>query len=255
MISSEAPLLIRPYVQRLTLSEMHCIMTVGFASVSAAMLPVYSDLGLDSVDVMVASLLSTIAGIVSSKLLQPETELTALAYCSVKEQDSLEKRDPVTLQDSMTTVVAVVEAVAVSLAAIVGHRTGKILYLGVKNKALLTPLLEPLVLLMGVNAAEAHAGARLLATGLLANEVVAYRQLTGPALSASLSVRTRRVFTYALCGFTNVGSLCITLGVLSALAPSRSEDVVSLLLRALVAGAVANALTACAVGKPLSTFE
>ncbi|KAH9371453.1 hypothetical protein HPB48_020728 [Haemaphysalis longicornis] len=115
--------------------------------------------------------------------------------------------------------------------------------------AILTILLKPMVLLMGVGLEEAHYGARVLATGFLSNELGAFQELTTYAASGLLSVRTRRVLSFAVCGFHNLGSLGIVFGMLSLVAPGRSTDIASIGFSALVSACVANYLTACTVGK------
>ncbi|XP_077489397.1 solute carrier family 28 member 3-like [Amblyomma americanum] len=158
----------------------------------------------------------------------------------------------------MATVAAMAPAIACSLIAFLSaqecvhelcSRLGKLVHVSeVTPHAMLTMLFEPLVTLMGIELSEVHCAARLLATRVLANDLVAYHDLTRQSSSGALSVRTRRLLAYPLCSFANVGSTAVTMGGLSAIAPSRSRDVASLIFRALVAGCIANLLTACTVG-------
>ncbi|XP_077553208.1 sodium/nucleoside cotransporter 1-like [Haemaphysalis longicornis] len=254
----EAPLLVVPYLERMTRSELHCLMSTGFATISAALLPALQHLNLSLVDVMISPLLSTLAAIASSKLLYPETEDSATAQKNLEEYKSPNETSVEALATRMVTLVAIVPAIGYTLVAFhtaaafvndVFAGLGRLVSVAeFTPHAILTTLLEPMVLLMGVGLDEVHFGARLLATELLSSEVVAYRDLTSHVGNGALSMRTRRVITFALCGFANVSSLGVAFGVISTIAPNRSTDLASIGFSALVAGCVANYLTACTIG-------
>ncbi|XP_077557270.1 solute carrier family 28 member 3-like [Haemaphysalis longicornis] len=254
----EAPLLVVPYLERMTRSELHCLMSTGFATISAALLPALQHFNLSLVDVMISPLLSTLAAIASSKLLYPETEDSATAEKNLEEYKSPNETSVEALATRMLTLVAIVPAIGYTLVAFhtaaafvndVFAGLGRLVSVAeFTPHDILTTLLEPMVLLMGVGLDEVHFGARLLATELLSSEVVAYRELTSHVGNGALSMRTRRVLTFALCGFANVSSLGVAFGVISTIAPNRSTDLASIGFSALVAGCVANYLTACTIG-------
>ncbi|XP_065310626.1 putative pseudouridine transporter isoform X5 [Dermacentor albipictus] len=252
---AEAPLLVLPYVERLTRSELHCIMTICLTTVSSTVLPVYTNLGLSPDELITASLLSKVAGIVSSKLLCPETQLSITAHYNIDHYESPERSAVHAVAAGMVTVLAMASSTAWSLVTFLSAEAcldevcktmSKLVFLPeLTPHVVLTWLLKPLVLLMGIQEAEVHSAADLLAASVLDNDVVALMQ---HAANGPLSVRTRHVLTSALCGSANVGSAAVVLGTLSGMAPGRAGDVTSLLLGTLVAACAANLLVAYTVG-------
>ncbi|XP_077553390.1 putative transporter HI_0519 [Haemaphysalis longicornis] len=256
---AEAPLLVLPYLARMTRSELHCVMTVGFATISAALLPALARLNLMSVDVTISPILSTLAAIASSKLLYPETEHSVTAHYKLDDYESPAKTCVEALDSGMVILVAIVPAIAYALVAFLSAAAfvndvcaelGRLVSVpGLTPLAILTALLKPMALLMGIGLNEMHMAARVLATASLLSEIDAYRELTLYAASAALSMRTERVLTFAVCGFANLGSLGVAFGVLSIMAPSRTTDLANIGFSALIAGCVANYLTACTRNK------
>ncbi|XP_065310624.1 putative pseudouridine transporter isoform X3 [Dermacentor albipictus] len=112
---AEAPLLVLPYVERLTRSELHCIMTICLTTVSSTVLPVYTNLGLSPDELITASLLSKVAGIVSSKLLCPETQLSITAHYNIDHYESPERSAVHAVAAGMVTVLAMASSTAWSL--------------------------------------------------------------------------------------------------------------------------------------------
>ncbi|XP_077553394.1 sodium/nucleoside cotransporter 2-like [Haemaphysalis longicornis] len=176
---AEAPLLVLPYLARMTRSELHCVMTVGFATISAALLPTLTHLDLSLVDVTISSILSTLAAIASSKLLYPETEHSVTAHYNLHDYESPGETYVEALESGTVILVAIVPAIAYTLvaflsaAAFVNDVCAELGRLGI-----LTALLKPMALLMGIGLDEMHMAARVLASALFLSEIDAYRELT-----------------------------------------------------------------------------
>ncbi len=250
---TEAPLLVRPFLSAMTKSELHAVMTGGFATIAGGVFALYVGFGIDAGHLMVASVMAVPAGLICSKLLWPETEES-------------ETRGQVVMH-SEKTASNVVEAAAVGagdglkLALNVGAML--IAFLGlveVMNAALglffadltlasiLGVVFWPIAAVMGVPFDEIPMLAELLGTKIVLTELVAYQELGTMKAAGQVSERTLRIASFALCGFANVGSVAIQIGGLGAIAPERRGDLSRLAFRAMFAGALATCMTACFVG-------
>ncbi len=248
---TEAPLLVRPFLQRMTMSELHAIMTGGFATIAGGVFALYVLFGMEPGHLMVASVMAVPAGLVVSKILYPETEESETAGRVVMHDEK--------------TASNVVEAAAsgasdgLKLALNVGAML--IAFLGlvaVLDAALslfsddltvgtiLGWMFYPIAFVMGVQSDEVMTLAELLGTKIALTELVAYGQLG--AMRESISERTYMIATFALCGFANFGSVAIQIGGLSAIAPKRRSDLSKIALRAMFAGAIATCATGCLAG-------
>jgi CNT family concentrative nucleoside transporter len=247
MGQTEAPLTIRPY---LTESELLCVMTSGMAHISAGIMGAYIFVAGVEAQYLLASVLMTAPGsILLAKLFIPETN-TPQTSGSVKLE--------VTRQDANLVGAAArgtvegmqlainVAAMLISFLALIALVN---LILGVFNltlELLLGYAFAPAAILMGVPIKDARAIGSLLGTRLVANEFLAYSAL-GP-MKATLDPRSFVIATFALCGFANFGSIGIQIGGIGALIPERKDDLARLGVKALVAGTLANFLTACIAG-------
>lgn len=257
----EAPLLIRPYLERLTRAELFMMMTVGLASVSGTVLVLYASV-LEPVvhgalgQILVASLISLPAGITVARLMVPEGE--GFAGTGATHDASLLKyessMDAVTrgTVDGLYLLLNILAMliVMVALVALVNIMLGAFPDLWGAPMTLQRFFgwaFAPLVWLMGVPASEMQTAGQLMGTKTILNEFIAYIDLAHLPEGA-LSPRSALIMVYGLCGFANLGSVGILIGGLTALAPSRRSDIVTLGTRAIVSGTLATSMTGAVIG-------
>lgn len=248
----EAPLLIRPWLTKLTRSELFVVMVAGLATISGNMLVVYalmiSPLVPDAAgQLLTASLMGAPAAVLAAQLMIPSTGVT-----------EGEAEAPPLYASSME---AVVQGTADGLQLLLGIMASLVVFvalvalgneilqpiLGVTLQQVAGWVLWPLAWSMGVPAAEAQAVGQSLGIKLVINEFVAYLDFARGS-GAALSDRTRLILTYALCGFANFGSVGIMLGGMCTMCPERRAEIVSLGLPALAAATVACCMMGAAVG-------
>jgi CNT family concentrative nucleoside transporter len=258
---TESALIVRPYLERMTRSELFCLMTVGMSTVAGSVMVAYVTIlggGDYAGHLATASLLSAPAGIVAAKLMLPETERAATAGGS---QVRVE-RSAVNVIDAaavgaidglrLAAYVGALLVAFVALIALANDACGTVgSWLGVEGltlQRLLGLALAPLALAMGVPAQDAVQVGGLLGVKTVLNEFIAYQQLGELLRAGSLTPRAAVISSYALCGFANFGSLAILLGGIGGLAPSRRSEVARLGLRSIVSGSLACFMTACVAG-------
>ena len=262
---TEAPLVIRPYIARLTQSELMACMTAGFATTAGGVLAAYVLMLRDFVPgiaghLVACSVMCAPAGLVIAKLMLPETEspetLDVAPAIPARNADSLLEAIAIGTSDGVRLAVNVGAMLIVFLAltalvnALLDVLGQSLLHTSLSLERILGWLLWPLAWLMGIPASEAHKVASLLGQKTVFNEFVAYSQLSRE-LGADphwLGERSRVVVSYALCGFANFGSIGVQIGGYSGLAPERRGDLARLAPRAMFAGTLTTCLVACVAG-------
>jgi CNT family concentrative nucleoside transporter len=249
MGQTEAPLTIRPYLPRMTESELMTVMTSGMAHISGGIMAAYILFGIEAQHLLTAVIMTAPGTLMMAKMFVPETEVP----------------------ETMGTVRLVVERTDVNVIDAAGRGTGEGLSLALNVGAMLISFLALIALVnallgiaglslqqifgwvfapvawsMGVPWRDAPTIGNLLGTRMALNEFVAYSQL-GP-LKPTLDPRSFTIATFALCGFANFSSIGIQIGGIGALAPTRRHDLARLGLRAMFAGTLANFLTATIAG-------
>lgn len=263
----EAPLFIRPYVARLTESELFCVMSAGLAGIAGTVLVVYASL-LSPIDpemaghLFVASLISAPAAIAVAKIMIPETgnPETSGQYLELPADHTLNGLDAAAqgaaegmqlFLNIAAMLVAFIGLVALGNTA-VGALDGWINGAAAGSWSLQTAagyLFRLPVWLMGIPWAETQAAGELMGIKTVLNEFVAYVELARRMHEAApLSNRSFVILTYALCSFANFGSVAIMIGGIGGIAPERRGDLARLGLRSLLAGTLAAMLTGCVVG-------
>jgi CNT family concentrative nucleoside transporter len=255
----EAPLCIRPYLARLTRSELFVVMTGGMAGIAGTVLVLYATvLGSAIPDaaghLVVASVLGAPAAIVISLIMVPETpgvvpsKVERIAPVATSTMDAI-----VTGTTAGLELLLNVCAMLVVLIALV-HLVNSILGLApdvagapVTLERMLGLVMAPVCWLMGVPWAEAQTAGALMGMKTILNEFVAYLRLAALPPDA-LSDRSRLIMLYALCGFANFGSLGIMIGGLATMAPERRDDIVSLGFKSIVSGTLSTCLIGAVVG-------
>jgi len=259
MGQTEAPLTIRPFLPRLTQSELFTVMTSGMAHVSGAVMAAYVKIAhVDVKHLLTAVIMTAPATILLAKMLIPETEEPETAGAAKIQVE----RPGVNLIDAAARgageglqLALNIAGMLIAFLALIAMVNG---FLGWAHTwpwfGWLPPSLEgifglifaPLAWLMGVSWKDAGALGNLLGTRLVLNEFVAFLQL-GP-IKGQLDPRSFTIATYALCGFANFSSIAIQIGGIGALAPNRKSDLARLGLRAVAAGSMANFMSACIAG-------
>ncbi|MEW8002516.1 MAG: nucleoside transporter C-terminal domain-containing protein [Candidatus Thiodiazotropha sp.] len=254
----ESPLLIRPYLNRLTRSELFSLMTLGMATIAGTVLVLYASL-LEGVvanpvgHLLTASLISAPAAIMISRLMIPETQPgTAAELTDIQgANSSMEAITNGTLEGLklLANIVALL-LVLVALVSLLNQLLGLLPTIQeqpLSLQRLLGWLMAPLAWIMGIPWSEAVTAGSLLGTKTVLNELLAYLELARLPGEA-LGERSRLILTYALCGFANFGSLGIMLGGLGAMVPERRVEIVALGMKSIVAGTLATLLTGTVAG-------
>lgn len=246
----EAPLIVRPYLARMSRSELFCLMSCGMATIAGTVMVLYASILRPLLPdimghILTASLISAPAAVVIAKVLVPEnaTPIAARLEVDTSVRGSMDAITRGTTQgiQLLLNIVAMI-IVMVALVALVNQLLG-LLWPGASLQGLLGQVLAPVVWLFGVPWAEAPTAAALLGTKTVINEFVAYLDMSRLP-PGQLSERSLYLLSYALCGFANPGSLGILIGGLGAMAPERRPEIVSLGLKSLLAGTLATCMTA-----------
>jgi CNT family concentrative nucleoside transporter len=249
MGQTEAPIIVKPFVAKMTQSELLAMMVGGMATISGGVMAVYIALGADPIAILTTSVMAAPCGLYLSKLLLPETEqpeTTGAAPVNV-EKRHVNAIDAAAsgASDGMILAINVAAMLIAFLAfiALFDFLLGAA-WPGLTLARVFATVFAPVAFLMGVPAADIGPMADLLGTKLVANEFVAFVKLTGE-YQAVLSERSYILATYALTGFANVASIGIQLGGIGAMAPNRRGDLARLGGRALLAGFLATLVNAC----------
>ena len=254
----ESPLLIRPYLVRLTRSELFSLMTLGMATIAGTVLVLYASF-LEGVlpnpigHLLTASLISAPAAVMISRLMVPETQAgTPGELVQPHPANSSMKaitNGAIEGLKLLGNIIALL-LVLVALVSLLNQLLGLLPDISdqpLSLQRLLGWLMAPLAWLMGIPWSEAVTAGSLLGTKTVLNELLAYLDLARLPAEA-LGERSRLILTYALCGFANFGSLGIMLGGLGAMVPERRSEIVALGMKSLVAGTLATLLTGTVAG-------
>jgi len=261
---TEAPLTIRPYLPGLTRSELLTVMTSGMAHVSGGVMAAYFAFGVEPRHILTAVIMTAPGTILLSKLLVPETEtpetLGRVEPDAVKPDANVLDAASRGTREGLALALNIA-AMLVAFLGLIALINGGLGYLGNRLEALwgvdkgllnlslqsiLGRLLAPVAWLLGVPWGDCPAVGGLLGTRTVLNELIAFGDLG--RLKPSIDPRSFTIATFALCGFANLSSIGIQLGGIGALAPERRGDLARLGFRALLAGTLANFLSACIAG-------
>jgi CNT family concentrative nucleoside transporter len=254
----ESPLLTRPYLGGISRSELFTIMTAGMATIAGTVMVLYATILNKAVPgimghLLTASIISAPAAVTVAKMMVPETgepstgkvELPAEANSSM---DAI-TRGTIEGIKLLINIIAML-VVLVALVHLVNLLLALLPPLGgerVSLQRLLGIVMAPVTWLMGIPWAEAKTSGALMGTKTVLNELLAYLDLARLPQGA-LSLRSRLIMTYAMCGFANFGSLGIMIGGIGAMAPARRNEVVGLGMKSIVAGTIATCMTGAVVG-------
>jgi concentrative nucleoside transporter, CNT family len=249
MGQTEAPLTIRPYLPRMTESELMTVMTSGMAHISGGIMAAYILFGIEAKHLLTAVIMTAPGTLMMSKIFVPETQVPEtmgtvrleIERTDVNVIDAAGRGTTEGLQLALN-----VGAMLISFLALVALVNAILGLAGLSLQEIFGWVFAPVAWSMGVPWRDAPTIGNLLGTRMALNEFVAYSQL-GP-LKASLDPKSFTIATFALCGFANFSSIGIQIGGIGALAPTRRHDLARLGLRAMFAGTLANFVTATIAG-------
>ena len=252
---TEARLLIKPYVERLTESELFTVMVGGLASVSGSILVGYSLLGIPIEYLISASFMSAPAGLIMAKIIIPE-----LKQAKVNNEIEMVKDESANVVDAAAKgaidglgLVLNIGAILLAFVALIALINGIIGFVGswfgisgLSLQTILGYIFSPIAVIIGVPWKEAVTAGSLIGQKIILNEFVAFTSLS--AIMGTLSAKTVAIVTFALCGFANISSIAILIGGIGGMAPSRKGDIARLGWKAIIAGTLANLLSATIAG-------
>lgn len=264
---TEAPLFVGPYVESMTRSELMSLMVGGFATIAGGVFAAYVSLGVDAVHLLTASVISAPAALLIAKLMIPETEqprtLGKIAVHVEKKhanvvhaasEGALEGLKLTLNVAAMLIAVLALVAMADAVLSAAGGWIGG--FFGYNHwdwslSNIFGYVFAPLAWLMGIPWVDAFYVGELMGVKVAFNEFLAYTQLIEwgqPDSGVELSERSKLILTYALCGFSNFGSIGIQIGGIGGIAPKRRADLARLGFRAMLGGTLATMMTACVAG-------
>jgi CNT family concentrative nucleoside transporter len=258
MGQTEAPLTIRPFLSKATRSELMVIMTSGMAHVSGGIMAMYISQGVEARHLLSAVIMTSPGTILIAKMLVPETEIPATEGKVVIPKDELHADENLIGAIARGTIdggklalnVAIMLisflALVALLDSLLGWVHGGVPWVPGSLGQILGYLFAPVAWLIGVPWHDCMAIGNLLGTRMALNEVVAYIALG--AQKAALAPRSFTIATFALCGFANLGSIGMQIGGIGALVPERRNDLAKLGVRAMLAGTMANLISASIAG-------
>ena len=249
MGQTEAPLTIRPFLPRMTESELMTVMTSGMAHISGGIMAAYILFGIEAKHLLTAVIMTAPGTLMMAKIFVPETEQPeTMGTVKLKvERTDVNVIDAAGRGTSEGLSLALnVGAMLISFLALIALVNALLGLAGLSLQQIFGLVFAPIAWSMGVPWQDAPTIGNLLGTRMALNEFVAYSQL-GP-LKATLDPRSFTIATFALCGFANFSSIGIQIGGIGALAPMRRHDLARLGFRAMLAGTLANFVTATIAG-------
>ncbi|HGS4987097.1 NupC/NupG family nucleoside CNT transporter [Vibrio cholerae] len=251
----ESPLLVRPFLANMTRSELFAVMAGGMASVAGSVLGGYAGLGVELKYLIAASFMAAPGSLMMAKIIVPERGVPI-----DQSQVELDKAQDSNLIDALasgamngmkvavavgTMLIAFVSVIAMVNTGLenLGDLVG---FSGITLQAMFGYLFAPLAWVIGIPSHEVLAAGSYIGQKVVMNEFVAFIDFVEH--KALLSEHSQVIITFALCGFANIGSIAIQLGSIGVIAPERRSEVASLGIKAVIAGTLANLMSACLAG-------
>lgn len=260
---TEAPLVIRPYLKKITEPQLFAIMVSGVASIAGTVLAGYVLMGAEMQYLLAASFMAAPGGLLMAKIIMPDEHIdtSAEARAELKMEDSKHANvilaaavgasDGLRLAVNIGAMLIAFVALIALFNGLVGGIAGLFGYEGLTLQKILGVIFQPLMYVLSVPWEEAQAAGALFGEKLVLNEFVAFSHLD--EYLAGMSPRTVAVVTFSLCGFANLSSIAILLGGLGVLVPEKRELIAKFGMRAVAAGSLSNLMSAALAGL-LMTF-
>ncbi|CAM2866669.1 nucleoside transporter NupC [Glaesserella parasuis] len=256
---SEAPLVVKPYISKMTESELFAVMCGGLASIAGSVMAGYAGMGAPLTYLIAASFMAAPAGLLFAKIILPQTEKFNDSIENVELEKPANVLDAAAAGASSGMHLALnVGAMLISFIALIalingvlGAVGGWFGYEGLNLGLILGWIFKPLAWAIGVPWNEAEVAGQMIGLKLAINEFVGYLEFAkylGPEAPMALTDKTKAIVTFALCGFANFSSIAILIGSLGSMAPNRRGDVARLGIKAVVAGSLANLMSAAIAG-------
>ena len=257
---TEAPLVVRPYIKNMTQSELFAIMAGGTASIAGSVMAGYAGMGVPLTYLIAASFMAAPAGLLFAKILFPQTE-----QFNDKQPETDDSEKPTNVLEAMAGGASAGMQLALNVGAmliafvglialvngILGGIGGWFGYGDLTLQSIFGWIFKPLAYLIGVSWDESAIAGQMIGMKLAVNEFVGYLEFAKylqPDTAVVLSEKTKAIITFALCGFANFSSIAILIGGIGGMAPNRRGDVARLGLKAVVAGTLANLMSATIAG-------
>ena len=257
---TEAPLVVRPYIKSMTQSELFAIMAGGTASIAGSVMAGYAGMGVPLTYLIAASFMAAPAGLLFAKILFPQTE-----QFTDKQPETDDSEKPTNVLEAMAGGASAGMQLALNVGAmliafvglialingILGGVGGWFGYGDLTLQSIFGWIFKPLAYLIGVSWDESAIAGQMIGMKLAVNEFVGYLEFAKylqPDTAVVLSEKTKAIITFALCGFANFSSIAILIGGIGGMAPNRRGDVARLGLKAVVAGTLANLMSATIAG-------
>lgn len=257
---TEAPLVVRPYIRNMTQSELFAIMAGGTASIAGSVMAGYAEMGVPLTYLIAASFMAAPAGLLFAKILFPQTE-----QFTDKQPETDDSEKPTNVLEAMAGGASAGMQLALNVGAmliafvglialvngILGGVGGWFGYGDLTLQSIFGWIFKPLAYLIGVSWDESAIAGQMIGMKLAVNEFVGYLEFAKylqPDTAVVLSEKTKAIITFALCGFANFSSIAILIGGIGGMAPNRRGDVARLGLKAVVAGTLANLMSATIAG-------
>jgi len=256
---TEAPLVVKPFIPKMTESELFAVMVGGLATVAGSILVGYANIGVEMKYLIAASFMAAPGGFLMAKMMVPETQTP---NDSIDDIYTDEDEKPVNVIDAAASGAASGLQLALNVGAmllafvaliallngLLGWGGGFFGYPDLSIQFLLGYMFAPVAWLLGVPWDEAITAGSFIGQKLVLNEFIAYIAYIDFLKDGFLSEHTQVVITFALCGFANLSSIAILLGGIGVMAPTRRKDIARLGLRAVMAGSMANLMSAAIAG-------
>lgn len=251
----ESPLLVKPFLAKMTRSELFAVMTGGMASVAGSVLGGYAGLGVELKYLIAASFMAAPGGLLMAKLLVPEQEQPADdsdIQMAKSEQSNAIDALAAGAMNGMKVAVAIGTMLIAFVSVIAMANAGLEMvgaWFNFENLSLqlvLGYLFSPIAFLIGVPQSEMFVAGSFIGQKLILNEFVAFMDFT--AIKETISAHSQIIITFALCGFANIGSIAIQLGSIGVMAPERRPDVANMGFKAVLAATLANLMSAALAG-------
>ena len=249
---TEAPMVIKPFIGKMTNSELFAVMVGGMATVAGSVLAGYVALGVEMKYLLAASFMAAPGGFLMAKLLLPETqeidnheevvEQETEQYANVIDAAAGGASAGLQLAVNIGAMLIAFVALIAMLNGILGWVGGYVGMPELSMQLMLGELFRPIAFILGVPWSESSVAGSMIGQKLVLNEFVAFLEFS--AQQESMSLHTQAVVTFALCGFANFSSIAILLGGLATIAPHRRADVARMGLRAVTAAFMANLMSA-----------
>jgi CNT family concentrative nucleoside transporter len=255
---TEAALMVKPYVANMTQSELHAVMTGGFATIAGGVLGAYLSFGIPPEHLIAAFFMTSPVALIVSKIMYPETEVPETTgtvnikiksnYVNILDAATSGAIDGVKLAVNVGVIIiaflSLLAAVNASLSWL-GTLAG---YPQLSLEGMLSFIMFPVAWLMGIPWADCGQVGALLGKKTILNEFIAYLDLGELIKKQEISQRSAIITTYALCNFANIGSIGITIGGMTGIAPNRQQDLARMGVRTMIGGLLAGFITAGIAG-------